>query len=398
MSKKEQMKAGCLKRVLLIFLGVIVAAVVITYVRRQRSDESAGPRQRETRAMPVEAEPVLIGPMAQRRLFSGTLEPSARLVVAPKISARIARILVDLSDRVERGTMVVLLEDDEFEQAVTSATADLAVATAQAEEAANRQDLAQRELERVRTLEERGVASSAALDSAETEFIMRQSALQVAQANLQAREAALATARIRLGYTRVTATWSDGDPERVVAERFVDEGDTVAANTPLLAVVSMRPIRSVFFVPERDYALLRPGQEVLLRADAFPNETFAGQVNRISPVFRQESRQARIEVAAENADERLKPGMFVRATVVLQTIDEARSVPAAALTRRGGEIGLFMVDETDGTDTARWVVVETGIESENRVQILQPELVGLVVTLGQQLLADGVPVRVVGDE
>jgi len=343
--------------------------------------------------MPVEAEAVVVGPMEQRRLFSGTLEPSARLVVAPKISGRIARILVDLSDRVERGDTVVLLEDDEYAQAVTSATADLAVATAQAEEAANRMELASRELARVRTLEERGVASSAALDSAETEFIMRQSALQVAQANRKAREAALATAEIRLGYTRVTAAWSEGDPERVVAERFVDEGDTVAANTPLLAVVSMRPIRSVFYVPERDYALLHPGQDVILRADAFPDETFSGRVNRISPVFRQESRQARVEVVAENADERLKPGMFVRAMVVLQTLDEARSVPAEALTRRQGEMGVFRVDETE--DVARWEVVETGIESEGRVQIIRPTLEGQVVTLGQQLLADGVPVRIV---
>ncbi len=387
------MKSGCLKIAISALVLVIIAAVVLTLYRRRETDAPVTERGAAPRTMPVEAEPVTIGTMQQRRLFSGTLEASARLAVAPKISGRISRILVDLSDRVERGAEVVLLDDAEFTQAVTSARAELAVATAQAEEAANRKALASRDLERVRTLEERGVASSAALDNAESEFIMRQSALEVAQANLLAREAALATANIRLSYTRVTAAWSDGDRDRVVSERFVDEGDTVAANTALLSVVNLRPIRSVFFVPERDYALLHPGQDVVLRTDAFPGETFAGRVNRVSPVFRQDSRQARVEVVAENADERLKPGMFVRVMVVLQTLDEARSVPSAALTRRQGEMGVFRVDETEGV--ARWEAVETGIESEGRVQIIRPELEGLVVTLGQQLLADGVPVRIV---
>ena len=388
------MKPGCLEGALIAVLALVAAGVVFTMVRRGGSEASGPRRGGDARAMPVEAEPVRVDRMEQRRLFSGTLEASAELKVAPKIAGRIARILADLSDRVERGAQVAILDDAEFTQAVSSAEADLAVAMAQAAEAANRLELADRELARIRTLEERGVASAAALDTAEAEFIMRDSALQVARANVQAREAALATAKIRLSYTRVTAAWTEGDQARVVAQRFADEGDTIAANTPLFTVVSLRPIRGVFHVPERDYALLAPGQGVELRTDAFPGETFAGHIRRIAPVFREDSRQARVEVVSDNHDERLKPGMFVRASVVLQVIGDARIAPHAALARRGGETGVFLVDEE--ARTVRWVPVETGIESGGQVQIVHPAIEGRVVTLGQQLLSDGASVRIAG--
>ncbi len=387
------MKTGCLKIAMFVVLAVMAVAVVVTVVRRRGDDSTAARRPGAARVMPVEVEAVATGRMEWRRLFSGTLEASAELKVAPKISGRIARILVDLSDRVKRGDEVALLDDAEYAQAVTSAKADLAVATAQASEAANRKELSEGEFTRIDTLQKRGVASDAALDTAKTEVIMRRSALQVAQANVEARQAALATAEIRLSYTRITAAWSDGDDTRVVAERFANEGDTVAANTPLFSVVRLQPVRAVFFVPERDYALIQPGQRVDLFTDAFPGEAFAGQVSRVSPVFREDSRQARVEIISGNADERLKPGMFVRARAVLQTVEDAVNVPLAALSSRGGETGVFLLDETAGT--VGWVPVQTGIESDGRVQIVSPPVKGRVVTLGHQLLADGVPVQVI---
>lgn len=390
------MKSGCLKIGLVVVLVLVAVAVVVTLVRRRGEDSGGGRRSGEARVMPVEVEAIGRGRMEWRRLFSGTLEASAELKVAPKIAGRIARILVDLSDRVERGDEVALLDDAEYAQAVSSARADLAVATAQAAEAANRLELAERELARMRTLEERGVASAAALDTAETEFIMRRSALQVAQAGVQASEAALATAEIRLSYTRITAVWSEGDDTRVVAERFANEGDTVAANTPLFSVVRLQPVRAVFFVPERDYVLIQPGQRVDLFTDAFPGEAFPGEVSRVSPVFREDSRQARVEIVSANADERLKPGMFVRARAVLQTVEDAVHVPQAALSSRAGEIGVFLLDESAGT--VDWVTVQTGIESDGRVQIVSPAITGRVVTLGHQLLADGVGVHVITAE
>jgi multidrug resistance efflux pump len=74
----------------------------------------------------------------------------------------------------------------------------------------------------------------------------------VAKAQLNRAESSLEIANIRSGYTKVRATWFDDSKQRVVAERYVDEGQTVAANIPLLHVVELNPIVGVVYVTEKD--------------------------------------------------------------------------------------------------------------------------------------------------
>jgi RND family efflux transporter MFP subunit len=180
----------------------------------------------------------------------------------------------------------------------------------------------------------------------------------------------------------------------VVAERYVDEGQTVAANAPLLRIVEMNPITAVFFVTERDYALLGPGQVVTLRTDAHPGAVFEGRIARIAPVFQASTRQARVEVDVDNSGLRLKPGMFVRASVVLDRVEDAIIVPEQALVRRDGRDGVFVL-EKDG-QSVTWRMVEVGVREDKRVQVTGEGLDTRVVTLGQQLLEDNSAVTVAG--
>lgn len=388
------MKNGCLPKVLGLVLLALVGWVVVAVVR-QPDDAGGESRRREARAYPVEASPVVRGTLDERRVFSANLAASARLVLAPKVTGLITGIAVDIADPVRNGQVVVTLDDAEYRQAVVRAEADLAVARAQHTEATNRLDIAQRELDRVNILNQRGISSAAALDSARAEFLIRESAAQVSDAAVNASRAALETARIRLDYTRVAATWSDGDDTRLVAERFVDEGGTVAPNTPLLAIVEIEPLKAVFFVPERDYGRLSDGQPVTLTTDAWQGESFSASVERVAPVFREDSRQARVEVTVPNADHRLKPGMFVRATVTLDHVEDVITIPAAALARRGSDVGVFQI--ADGASTVNWIPVTVGLRDADRVQILSPELSGKVVVLGQNLLADGSAILLPGE-
>lgn len=265
--------------------------------------------------------------------------------------------------------------------------ADLAVAQANLTEARNALEIAERELKRVETLRKRGVTSDAQMDTARANQLAKQAALAVARAQVTRAEASLEAANIRLGYTRVTAGWTGSDAERVVAERFVDAGDTVSANTPLLSIVDLDPVIGVFFVTEKDYARLQPGQPVTLETDAFPDERFAGRIDRIAPVFRQSTRQARAQLMVANPAHRLKPGIFMRATVVLERIAEAVIVPEQALTIRDGKDGVFAV--SDAGDHVAWRPVAVGIREGERVQVAAEGLSGRVVTLGQQMLDDG---------
>ena len=384
-----QMNSGRAK-----IIGTVIAALFLGLVAWQVISRLAGEGRGRpgSGAVPVEVAEVEHGPIELQRTFSGSLEAKAKFVVAPKVAGLVERLAVDLSDEVTRGQVVAELDNGEYLQAVNQSEADLAVTRANLAEAKSELENARRELNRVRTLNKRGVASDAQLDSARAEYAARQAQLEVAEAQVTRAEASLETAKIRLGYTEITADWTGGDDKRVVAERYVDQGENVSANTPLLLIVELDPITGVIFVTEKDYGLMAEGQPATLVTDAFPGEEFACTIDRIAPVFRESTRQARVELLALNEDRRLKPGMFIRVSVVLDRVEDATIVPAEALTRRDDSDGVFVLS-SDGSSVT-WVPVEPGIREGGRLQVIGDGISGKVVTLGQQLVDDGSAVTV----
>jgi RND family efflux transporter MFP subunit len=161
-------------------------------------------------------------------------------------------------------------------------------------------------------------------------------------------------------------------------------------------IVELNPIVGVVFVTERDYAYLKPGQLVSLTTDAYPGDQYTGRIDRIAPVFRKSTRQARIEMTINNSEHRLKPGMFIRATVVLAQVPEATIVPEQALTIRNDRSGVFVVSEDERS--VAWREVKVGIREGDRVQVEGQGLSGRVVTLGQQLIDDGSPITIPAEQ
>jgi len=380
----------------LLVLLVLIAATAIGWgiVQRFENRGEAGNQSRGKQPAPVEVAPVSHGAIELRRTYSGTLEARAEFVVAPKVGGRVERLVVNLADTVRRGQVVAELDDDEHVQEVAQAKADLEVAKANLSEAKSALEIADRDLARIETLRARKVASESQLDAARANHLTKQAQVEVAKAQVTKAESALESANIRLGYTKVRASWTGGSDRRVVASRYANEGGTVSANSPLLLIVELNPITGVMFVTEKDYVRMRTGQLAALTTDAYPEERFEGRIDRIAPVFRQETRQARVELAIENPGRKLKPGMFIRVTVVLEKRKEATIVPDKALTTRDGRTGVFLVRE-DGRSVA-WREVTVGIREGDRVQVEGEGLSGRVVTMGQQLIDDGSSIAIPG--
>jgi len=377
----------------LVFLLALAGALGWGVYQKLGSGKGEVRQQRQRAAAPVEVATVEVGAIEQLRTFTGTLEARSEFVVAPKISGRIKVLQADLADSVKRGQVVAVLDDAEYVQEVASARADLAVEKAGHAEALDQLEITERELKRLEPIHKRGELSASQLDVVRSQMVAKRALIEVTRARIARAEAELESARIRLGYTQIKADWQGGSDSRVVAERYVDAGETVAANAPLLRIVELDPITAVFFVTERDYARLSVGQQARLGTDAYPGVEFIGSVQRIAPVFSETTRQARIELLVENPEQRLKPGMFVRATVMLQRVEGAVIVPELALTQRDGREGVFMVD-ADGK-TARWQVIEPGIRQDGKLQVTGAALSGQVVVLGQQMLDEGSELRVV---
>jgi RND family efflux transporter MFP subunit len=260
----------------------------------------------------VEVAPVERATIREFRTFTGTLHAAARFDVAPKIGGRLVRLEVDLGDRVEQDQVIARLDDDEYVQELEQARAELEVARAGLAEAQSASDARERQYDRIRQLREQRVASQQELDAAEAEAKAQRARVRLALAQVAQRDAALRAAEVRLAYTTIRATWQGDDPSRVVGERFVDEGTTISANTPIVSVLDIERLVAGVFVAERDYPRLSIGQTATVMVDAFPERTFPATILRIAPLFREASRQARVELDVPNPDGLLKPGMFDR--------------------------------------------------------------------------------------
>ena len=134
------------------------------------------------------------------------------------------------------------------------------------------------------------------------------------------------------------------------------------------------------------------GGTPLVRLDRLAKETgvkanILGKCEFFNPLASVKDRIGLAMIEAAEKDGRLKPGMFVRAEVVFQRVAEAVIVPEAALARRAGREGIFLV--RPGGEAVDWRAVETGIRQDGRVQLFGEGLQGRVVVLGQQLLKDG---------
>ncbi len=390
-------------------LGVVAAFALLVWWLLADSglDDRGGFDRGGARGGDGPAVAVEVGHVARRDItdvafYTGTLQPGSQFMLAPKAGGRLRSLLVDIGDPVEQGQTIAQLDDEEFVQNVAEQRAALDVAEAQLEDAEAQRQVRARSFERISDLRRRNLASESEFDLARSEADAAAANVRVAQAQVAQRQAALRGAEVRLSYTRVRAEWNGqgGGAMRYVGERFVDEGANVAANEPIISVIDLDRLRAVTFVTDRDFARLRVGQVTRIRSEARPGEEFEGRVERIAPLLREDSRQARVEILIANDERRLSPGFFVNVEVDVEHLEDALVVPRDAIARQGGHTGVFVIDEDHEGREARvsWVPVVEGVRTDSHVQILEPEIRGRVVTLGQHRLSDGSRVRLAPDD
>ncbi|MFC1534040.1 efflux RND transporter periplasmic adaptor subunit, partial [Thermodesulfobacteriota bacterium] len=369
--------------ILIAFFGLIGWKV---YEKVSASAKMPG-RQRGPVPVAVKVEPVRKATVRDVGSFTGTLNPKSMFIVAPKIGGRLEKLLVNIGDRVKRGQLIAVLEDDEYLQQVDQAKAELEVGRARIEESRSKMEIARSELERIRALRQKNSASQSAFDTVEAQFNAQKAMYKVAQAQLLQKEAALKAVQVRLSYTRIHASWEDRGEYRVVGERFRDEGAMLAPNASIVSILENSVLTAVIHVIERDYPKVMTGQRAVLTTDAFPERSFPGKIARVAPLLKETSRQARVEIEVPNLKNLLKPGMFIRIQIEFAKHGDATVVPLTALIKREGRQGIFLADPQESK--TRFVPVTLGIVDSELAEVVKPPLAGLVVTLGQHLLRDG---------
>lgn len=175
-----------------------------------------------------------------------------------------------------------------------------------------------------------------------------------------------------------------------IAERMVDPGTGAGTATPLLRLVSLQPMKVRAEVSELQVPRLRVGMPATVTVDALPGRTFAARLARLSPAAGSAARVYVAELSVDNRQELIKPGMFCRASIVLQTVPDAVIVSRDTLVENGPIKQVYVVE--NGKVAIREVVL--GAANDSSVQILSGVKPGdKLVRSGQTLLAKGQAVQ-----
>lgn len=314
--------------------------------------------------------------------FTGSLAGKTEVLVSSKIAGRINAIHADLGDDVEKEQLLVEIDEVELRHAVEEAKARLVVTRATLEELQANLSNAESELQRLKTLRERKVASAADVETGEANYLSLLARKKVSEASIRQQEAALQAEEVRLSYAKILAPIAG-----VVGKRYLDEGTMVTPTTSILSLADITTVKTTIGVVERDYAKIVTGLEASLSVDAYPGQVFNGHVSRIAPVLDTNTRSAEVEIEVPNPDRRLKPGMFTRVRIHFGTHQGVTLIPSRALVKRDMQEGVFIPGE-DGK-TAEFVVIQTGLSNVNYVEVNGIESGQRIIIMGQHLLNDG---------
>jgi membrane fusion protein, multidrug efflux system len=301
------------------------------------------------------------GSIARTVTVSGTIEPIRSIGVNSQLAGALLAVNAEEGTAVRAGTVLAQMDDRELRAQVAGARASLEVSEAA--------------FKRAEQLLQREVITAA-------EYERERAAYSAAQARLD-------ELRTRLGFTAVRSPLAG-----IVTEKHVERGDVVGSQARLFTIADVSTLVVRVQVSELDVVSLGTGDRVQFALDAFPGQSFDGQVRRIFPAADPATRLVPVEVAVGAAGARVaRPGFLARVSLPLQSAAEALLVPASAVVGEGNAQAVFVIRE--GTAVRR--PVATGLVSQGRVQILSGLEPGdEVVTVGTNGLRDGVAVRVVG--
>ena len=390
-------------------LTILVVFAAALSVSACKADATPGQSAAETAAVAVTAVTVNEQPITRFIRVSGTLMAQEDAEVAAEVAGRI------VATPVERGSLV--RANDEMIR-IASADADAQAREAQANAAqiearlgltgggafdvervpevasakAN-SELAQNDFSRAKRLYDGKLLSQSEFDqrsmqaqAAERQYdVAKNGAAQQYQALLGAR-ARVAMAQKALADTVVRAPFAGA-----IGERFVSVGDYVTKGTKVVSVLRIDPLRVELTVPEQYVSAVAAGRAVTFEVDAYPGETFTGQVRYVSPSVTAATRALTLEAIVPNTNGRLKPGFFATARIEEAQKRPGILVPATAVRTVAGTARVFVI----AADRAEERIVMTGQVAGDQIEIatgLKPA--ERVATAGLDKLVDGVRVAV----
>lgn len=321
---------------------------------------------------------------------TGTIEPVTSVDVGTQVSGVISKLYVDYNSVVKAGQVIAELDRTNLMSELSSAQASLKSAQSEL-------DYQKTNYERYKALYDKGLISANDFEQARLSYVQ-------AQQKTQQQKESVKKAQTNLGYATITSP-IDG----VVLSKEVEEGQTVASSfsTPTLFKIArdLTDMRVIADVDEADIGDVKEGQRVTFTVDAFPDDTFEGQVTQVRQEATTESNVVTYEVviSAPNDDLKLKPGLTANVVIFTMEAKDVLAVPSKALRFTPREAMLNSDETITDTDAKEkvWVkegsnlkavAVETGMTNGTLTQItkgLKPGTHVLTEVNAMQVEAEG---------
>jgi membrane fusion protein (multidrug efflux system) len=295
-------------------------------VEEEQTDEE------ETPPVPVEISAPVRGDIFATYTGTAPIEAFAEADVIAKVDGGVRELHVEEGDMVDKNQILATLDGDRLRLELSESQARLRKM--------------QRDFQRNQELQEKGLIS-------EGDF-------ERIQYDLEALQASFNLASLELDYTQIRAPITG-----VVSERYLKLGNTIKTGDPVFRVTSLDPLVAYMYVPEREFRQITAGQPVQIEIDALPGSPVVATVTRVSPIVDPETGTFKITIELSGADQRIKPGMFGRMSIVYDKHENVLQVPRSAIIETASDTSIFVVEDGIGLRKT----IETGFSSNGMVEI-----------------------------
>lgn len=301
----------------------------------------------------VKIETVNVQAVDQLQEFTATVEANVVNNIAPQAPGRIHKLFVEVGDRVRAGQVLATLDDTNLKQ--TKLQLD-------------NQEL---EFNRIDELYKVGGTSKSSWDALKMQLDVTRAVYKNLEEN-----------------SKLLSPISG-----MVTARNYDSGDMYSGSDPIYTVEQIKPVKLMVNVSETYYTAVKKGQDVLVKMDVYPGEEFEGKVSLVYPTVDASTRTFPVELKINNADEKIRPGMFARVTLSFGVMDHIVA-PDLAIVKQAGAGDRYVYVYKDGKVSFEKIVL--GRRMNDRYEVLSGLSDGdQVVISGQSRLINGVDVEIV---
>lgn len=287
----------------------------------------------------VRVQPAELGTVerAVSNMRAGTVNACSRSFPTPGVGGQIDRILVLEGDRVKKGDLLLELWNELHRAEVALAQSQIRESRETARSACLQAESAQREADRLASLQPQGMVSAEQADKVASEAQSRQAQCAAARAAVQVNDGRLAVAEARLNQTRLFAPF-DGVVAKVNGDvyQYVTPSPPGIATLPIIDLVGVGCFYVAAPIDEVDAPGITPAMPARITLDAFGDTVFEGRVRRVAPYVQALERQARtvdieVDFADPAASERLLAGYSADVEVILEARENVIRIPTEAI-------------------------------------------------------------------